>query len=197
MDLLSHRRYLSSECRHLVREADGLTQHISRGCWAAQAFASAGVLLPDPACAEAVWGSLVQLHSAARWSCITTLNYSTIPQQIEAVMWKTTWPASSCTAAGEHKPPSLWVCVDMTAPCPITSHLCSICLQIYCSNGSFFLWLLSDQTRSDWDEHHELFTLSSFNVQMLSSQQCQLNPRQAARRFLTSSLSVVFTNALH
>lgn len=38
---------------------------------------------------------------AARWSCVRTLNYSAIPQQIEAVMRKTSWLASSC--AGEHQ----------------------------------------------------------------------------------------------
>lgn len=45
---------------------------------------------------------LARLLWAARWSCIRTLNYSAIPEQIEAVMCKTTWLASSC--AGEHQP---------------------------------------------------------------------------------------------
>lgn len=56
---------------------------------------------------KAIWGSLclVLVLWAARWSCVRTLNYSAIPQQIEAVMCKTTWPVSSC--AGEHQ----WMCV--------------------------------------------------------------------------------------
>lgn len=46
-------------------------------------------------------GVLAILFWAARWSYVRTLNYSAIPQQIEAVMHKATWLASS--RAGEHQ----------------------------------------------------------------------------------------------
>jgi len=99
MDFMSHQQSLSSlsDCLYPLKKVISLTQHISV-CWQA---AQAEVLLVHPTltlqmlCEEGCCPARLLL--AARWSPVRTLNHSAIPQQIEAVICKTTWLDFSCS----------------------------------------------------------------------------------------------------